>query len=122
MSNFALTPLRDNPANVWYTPPVDVLETENEWLLFADLPGVAAEDLDIEYREGKLFVRGHHANRERREYLVHGYQPGDFYRAFAIGDDIDTETIAAELKNGVLTLRLPKTDSVKPRRIEIKTE
>lgn len=104
-----------------FTPHVDILETEDELLLRADLPGVEPGDLDIRYENKELAIEGRVAPRNGHgKYLYSEYGLGDFYRTFNIGETIDPEKISAEMKNGVLTLHLPKTEAVKPKRIEVK--
>ena len=111
---------RDNPV---FTPQFDIFETDNELVLWGDLPGVTADDLNIDFEKNELIVRGKVASRqEGTQHLLNEYGIGDFYRTFAIGESIDTEKISAELKNGVLTLHLPKTEAVKPRKIAVKAE
>lgn len=89
--------------------------------MWGDLPGVTADDLDIDFENKELTIRGRVSPRqEGSQYLFAEYGVGDFYRTFSIGESIDTEKIAAELKNGVLTLHLPKTEAVKPRKIAVK--
>jgi HSP20 family protein len=103
-----------------YTPRVDIVETEHELLLQADMPGVAPEDLDIRYENGELSLVGKVAPRYAGvEHLVAEYGVGDFYRSYNISEAVDAEKISAELCSGVLTVHLPKTEAVKPRRIEV---
>lgn len=105
---------------VTYSPRVDIAETENELLLYADLPGVAAEHLDVQFENRELTIQGKVAPRHENGQLAYSeYGVGDFHRTFTIGEQIDTTKISAELKNGVLTLHLPKVEEVKPRRIEV---
>jgi HSP20 family protein len=59
--------------------------------------------------------------REKINFLYGEYGIGDFFRTFTIGETIDADKISAELKDGVLTLHLPKTEAVKPRRIEVQS-
>src|SRR5689334_12594096 len=104
---------------VTYSPRIDICETDHELVLFADLPGVCSEDLDIRYENRELTIHGKVQPRNEDVNFLYGeYGVGDFYRTFTIGEMIDAEKIAAELHNGVLTLHLPKTEKVKPRRIE----
>ncbi len=106
-----------------YVPRFDILETDDELILYGDLPGVAREDLDIRFEDRQLFVQGRVAPRHAEcEFLGGEYGIGDYYRVFNIGEDIDTERISAELSHGVLTIHLPKTEAVKPRKIAVKTE
>jgi HSP20 family protein len=108
-------------SGVTYTPRFDIFETDEELVLMGDLPGVAPEDLDIRFEDSVLTVDGRVAPRhEGHEALYCEYGIGDFRRSFNVGDAIDASKISAELKNGVLTLHLPKTEAVKPRRIEVK--
>lgn len=106
---------------VTFTPRVDILEHQDELLLFADLPGVKSEDLDIRFENGELALHGRCTPRQgENNFLTQEYGVGDFYRAFNIGETIDSNRISAELKNGVLTVHLPKSEAVKPRRIVVK--
>lgn len=106
-----------------FTPRVDIVETELELLLYADLPGVPAEDVDIRFEKGELVLHGRCAPRHEGVNLRFSeYGVGDFYRAFSISEAVDPTKIAASLKDGVLTLRLPKTEKAKPKRISVKAE
>jgi len=108
---------------VTYTPRFDIWETADELVLYGDMPGVAANDLDIQFENNQLTIHGKVKPRYEGIRFVGGeYGIGDFYRTFTIGETIDTSKISAELSNGVLTLHLPKTEAVKPRRIEVKSK
>ena len=103
-----------------FNPRIDICENEEELIVHADLPGVAPEDLDVHFENKELSIQGKVAPRPQdAEFLYSEYGIGDFYRTFRIGESIDAAKISAELKNGVLTLHLPKVEAVKPRRIEI---
>jgi len=103
-----------------YAPRFDIWETDEELILYGDLPGVEPTDLDIRFENRELTVLGKVAPRHTERRHLHGeYGIGDFYRTFAIGETIDGGKISAELKNGVLTLHLPKTEAVKPKRIVV---
>lgn len=103
-----------------YTPAADIWESENELIVYADMPGVAPEDLDVQFENGELRIHGKVRPRHEKINFLYGeYGIGDFYRAFTIGEMIDAEKIAAELHDGVLTLHLPKTAKAKPRRISV---
>ena len=106
-----------------YTPRVDILEKEDELVLFADMPGVKPEDADVRYENGELTLHGRCAPRRFGDGAVAAeYGVGDFYRAFTLSEDVDAQKITAELKNGVLTVHLPKVEAVKPRRIKVTGE
>jgi len=105
-----------------FTPRFDIFENDNELVLYGDLPGVSQQDLDIRFESNILEIHGQVEPRNNDRQTVYSeYGIGDFYRTFAIGESVDTEKISAELKNGVLTLHLPKTEEVKPRKIEVKS-
>jgi HSP20 family protein len=102
------------------TPRGDVLETPEELLLFLDLPGVKHEDLDVDFERGVLAVTGRRSAAERLGACVLGeYQPGDFSRTFIVGQEVDAAKIWAELKDGVLTVHLPKTAAARPVRVPV---
>lgn len=105
-----------------YSPRIDIWEKNDELVLYADLPGVAPEDLEIRFENRELTIHGKVQPRlEKLNFLYGEYGVGDFYRTFTIGEMIDADKIQAELHNGVLTLHLPKIEAVKPRRIEVKS-
>jgi len=93
------------------SPRVDVLETENEFLVLADMPGTRPEDVDIRFERGELSVHGRRACRNE-EFAT-------YHRTFAVADSVAADKIAAELKAGVLTIHLPKVEAVKPKRIAV---
>ena len=89
-------------------------------ILYGDLPGVIPEGLDVRFEKPVLTIHGAVSPRHSDIKFLHGeYGIGDFHRTFTIGEAIDTERISAELKNGVVTVHLPKSEKVKPRRIEV---
>ena len=104
-----------------FVPRFDILENDDELTLFGDLPGVSSEELDIRFENSQLIVYGKVAPRhDNCEFLYGEYGIGDFYRVFNVGESVDAGKISAELKNGTLTIHLPKTEAVKPRRIAVK--
>ena len=111
------------PLGLCFTPRVDIVETDEESLLLADLPGVKPEDVDVRFDNGELIIDGRCAPRgQGATCLLSEYGVGDFYRAFSISEHIDWQKISAELKNGVLTVHLPKAATVKPKKITVKGE
>ena len=104
-----------------YTPRIDIWESDEELVLYADMPGVPAENLDIHFENRELRIQGKVCPRHETINFLYGeYGIGDFHRTFTVGEAIDTERISAELQNGVLTVHLPKSEQVKPRRIDVK--
>jgi len=93
------------------SPRVDVMETENEFLVLADMPGTKPEDVDVRFERGELSI---HARRASRKDEFSAY-----HRTFAVADTVAADKIAAELKAGVLTIHLPKVEAVKPRKITV---
>jgi len=104
-----------------FTPRVDIIETPEELLLYADLPGVKSEDVDVRFENGELILHGKCPPRHQPgNFLRNEFDVGDFYRVFTLNESIDAEKIVAELKQGVLTVHLPKSEAVKPRKITVK--
>jgi len=102
-------------------PRVDVLENENEILLFADLPGVSAQDLRIDLEKERLTIEARRSGSpEQGTELLAEYRPADYRRTFLVPRSIERDKIDAELKAGVLKLRLPRADALKPRSIPIR--
>ncbi len=105
-----------------YRPAVDIVEQDDAFIVRADVPGATAKDLSIEYEKGVLSLRAAVARREPAgvKPLAREFGVGDFTREFRIGEGIDMAAVTAECANGVLTLRLPKAEAAKPRKIEVK--
>ena len=107
----------------YYTPLVDVLENNEAFVFQADLPGVRAQDLDVRFENGVLTIEGRVAPRQPqgRSYLWREYGVGHFYRSFHLETPVNADGIKAQLRNGVLELWVPKAESARSRRIDIKT-
>jgi len=107
-----------------YTPNVDILENREKLVLLADVPGAGPEDIDIQYEQGELAIRVRidpPSPEDVNRFLWREYAMGDYHRSFQLGEVIDTTKIHAEVTNGVLTVHLPKVESVKPRKIAVRT-
>lgn len=107
-----------------YMPALDLTETEGEYTLRADLPGVREQDLDIRVDDDNvLTVRGErHADESGRQggYEYHERSHGAFSRSVALPAGIDASKIDAEFRNGVLVVHVAKAEASKPRRIAIR--
>ena len=103
----------------YVTPAVDIYETLEGLVVKADLPGVAKDGLDLRVENNLLTIRGRAGHAAPGELLYREYELAHFFRQFELNDKVDQLKISAELKNGVLTLKLPKAEEAKPRRIEV---
>jgi HSP20 family protein len=103
-------------------PPVDVIEDASGITLLADLPGVSKEKLSVQLEPDSLTIEGEVALDipEGMESSHADVRQPRFRRVFSLSRELDTEHTSAELKNGVLTLRIPKAAHVQPRRIEVR--
>jgi HSP20 family protein len=115
---------KETPAGIssWYTPLVDVAESDEAFLFQADLPGVKSGDLDVSYDRGTLSIQAKVQPREKNNqvrWLWQEYGIGHYYRSFSLPVEIDVDGIKADLTDGVLTLYVPKADSARKRRIPI---
>jgi HSP20 family protein len=99
-------------------PMVDVYENADEYLVVADLPGVSREDIDIQFDRGELTLHARR-NATRDGALSREFTEVDFRRAFRVPEKVDTQNISAELEQGVLRLRLPKSPEIRPRKIRV---
>jgi HSP20 family protein len=106
-----------------FVPHVDILETESELLLLADLPGVRPEDIELHYERGELMLHARVRGRlPQQGMLLKEYEEGDFHRVFHVHESIDASRIEAQIKNGVLTVHLPKAEAVRPRQIKVRAQ
>jgi HSP20 family protein len=107
----------------YFTPRVDIYESDTELVMLADMPGVAPKDIDLRYEQGELILQGKVAPAPRTGHLILGeFEDGDFYRVFQIHESIDSTRIEAECKNGVLAVHLPKAESAKPKQVTVKAK
>ena len=105
-----------------WAPPVDLSETDEAFVLKAELPGFATEDLQIEVHDHRLTLRGERqreTDAKEEQYHRRERAYGRFERTFWLPTTVDAEKIHASLKDGVLELRLPKSEAAKPKRIAI---
>jgi HSP20 family molecular chaperone IbpA len=102
-------------------PPVDISERENEFIIEADMPGVQEGNIDIQYHQGELTIQGKIDVPENagENYRFRQFESTDFYRAFRIGESVDAANISAQCADGVLTVHLPKAETLKPRKIDV---
>lgn len=121
-SHSPTVPEQTRPGPV-YTPAVDIFENDSEITVLADLPGVKAQDLNIDLRESVLTLSGPVTGPEvpGRKSVLQEYESGMFFRQFTLSESIDQGKIDAKLKDGVLRLELPKLERAKPRQITVKT-
>lgn len=104
-----------------YSPDVDIFINDNEVVFAVDLPGVGKGDVNIQVDEtNTLIIRAKNSHKELEGPVMRQFRIGNYYRAFQISDDYDKDRVSASLENGHLQISIPKKESAKPRKIEIK--
>lgn len=106
-----------------WSPLVDISETEKEYLFKVELPEVKAQDVNVTIREGVLTIEGERqAEKEETGKKFHRVERyyGKFVRTFAVPVDADDTKVAAEFKDGMLAVHLPKAEKARPKTIEVK--
>ncbi|MGY1688637.1 Hsp20/alpha crystallin family protein [Geodermatophilus sp. SYSU D01105] len=103
-----------------WAPLADVEETDDAWSVEIDLPGVARDDVDIQLTDRELTVSGEVKEKERAGILRRrARRVGQFSYSVTLPGDVDADGVTAQLTDGVLTVRVPKSQQAKPRRIAI---
>lgn len=105
-----------------WAPPVDIFENENNIVLKAELPGVDPKDVEVRVEDNTLYLKGERKfAKETKEENYHRVERsyGSFARSFSLPNSIDADKVAAEYKDGLLTLTLPKREETKPKTIKI---
>ncbi len=101
-------------------PAVDIYETDTGWVLAADMPGVAKDQLDVQVERGVLTIAGRFSAEAPEGRTVHGgFRRPDYFRSLALSDEIDRGNISAGLNNGVLTVVLPRAEAARTRKITV---
>lgn len=104
----------------YVSPRVDIVETKDAYLLEAEMPGVTKEGLEISLENNELTLVGRRpAEKIEAELIYRESRPRDYRRAFVLDPTIDTAKIGARLEDGVVLLKLPKAERVKPRSIKV---
>ncbi len=105
-----------------WAPPIDVYETEDRYVITAEVPGLAREQIELAVQDNRLMIRGTRsagiAESANRRYHQVERGHGSFERTFRFADPVEDERITADLRDGVLTITLPKI-ATPPRRIQV---
>jgi HSP20 family protein len=107
----------------YFLPRADVVETENELEVTVDLPGMKPEEVNVEVKNGDLWITGKRAEeKEEKGKTYHRVERryGEFRRVLSLPAAIDSDKVAAKYDNGVLKVTIPKMEEAKPKRIEVK--
>lgn len=108
-----------------FSPALDVEENDDAFTLHVELPGVAADNVDVSIEENVLTVSGKrefYADKSTDTFRRVERRFGTFHRAVRLPDRVDPEGITASFKDGLLTIAVPKAESAKPRRIAVSTD
>jgi HSP20 family protein len=116
----AWSPMGAGNGGTWM-PLADIEETEDAWIIEAELPSVKRDDINVELRESELIITGEIKEKERKGVLRRrARRTGQFEYRVMLPGKADAEHIEANLHDGVLSVRVPKSEKEKPRRIEVK--
>lgn len=119
----ALTAEDENISVPEWAPLVDIIEDDKQYLIKAELPEVQKEDVKVTVESGTLIITGERkAEKEEKGRKFHRIERyhGRFMRSFALPDDVETESVKAEFKDGVLQVHLTKSEKSRPKQIEVK--
>ena len=112
----------DNYEPVDWSPRMEVEESENEFTLNIEVPGLTKKDIDISVKENIITISGEKKSAERKKesaYYLNEIRYGKFSRSFKLPGNVDVDKIKGTWNEGVLTVEIPKTELAKPRKIEI---
>ena len=115
-----MAPGEDNRPAALMTPLVDIETTDDGYVIRAEMPGVEKGGLEITVDNGELTILGRRKPTELTAELIYReIQPHDFRRVYELDPSIDTTKVSAKIDDGILTVRLPKAETVKPRKISV---
>ena len=130
MENKEMIPVKEEKNNLieelletqnYVSPLVNIYETDDEFVLSADMPGVVRKDVKVKVENDLLIMFGRidYVNEINKNYILNEQELGNYYRTFRISDSVDQNNIEAKYDNGKLVVDLPKNEKVKPRTINI---
>ncbi|MBW3540391.1 MAG: Hsp20/alpha crystallin family protein [Planctomycetes bacterium] len=110
--------------STWHVPAANVAESEGQYEVTLDLPGIKPDELNVEFKHGELWISGqrqHEHEEKGKTWHRVERQFGEFRRVIRLGDDVDAEKVNAEYRDGVLKISVPKTESAQTKRIEVRS-
>ena len=130
MENKEMIPVKENINNSidellekqnYISPHVNIYETNDEFVLVANMPGVLRDDLKVKVGKDSLTMFGKidYDKQTNKNYILKELEIGNYYRTFNISDSVNQEKIEAKYDNGQLVVSLPKNEKIKPRKIDI---
>lgn len=120
-NNF-LSPRSGQAESAVWSPQTDLVETDDEYRIHLDMPGISRDDITINYQDNTLTVHGTRREEQREEtaeFVRTERAFGEFHRSFTLPRTVDAEAIEANFDNGVLSIHVPKTEKSKKKKIEI---
>ena len=112
--------LANGHPEAYASPPVDIYETADGFVLAADLPGVSQDSLEVSVTHNVLTIKGRVTRELPGKVRYQEFQPASVFRQFRLGNALDTDQVDARLNDGVLRLRIPKARAAVARQIDIK--
>ena len=130
MENKEMVPVKENINNSideliekqkYVSPFVNIYETDDEFVLIANMPGLLRDDLKVKVEEDSLIMFGKidYDKQVNKNYILNELEIGNYYRRFNISDSVNRDRIEAKYDNGQLIVNLPKNEKIKPRKIDI---
>jgi len=130
MENKEMVPIKENINNSideliekqkYVSPFVNIYETDDEFVLIANMPGLLRDDLKVKVEEDSLIMFGKidYDKQVNKNYILNELEIGNYYRRFNISDSVNRDKIEAKYDNGQLIVNLPKNEKIKPRKIDI---
>ena len=119
---FEREPFFSPAARTEWLPPVDIKETDASYVFHMDVPGMKPEDLDVELHEGILSIRGSRTEEKKEEdkgYVRTERRQGSFARQFRVPTNVQADSLKAEVKDGVLTIEVPKGTEQGARKVTV---
>ena len=106
-------------------PKINVVENADDYTLTAEVPGMKEGDINVEIEDGTLTLTGRQEEKqetEEKNYRMREFQSRSFARSFRLGDGIDADRVSARIRNGILTVALPRKEEAKPKSVKVKFE
>lgn len=108
----------------WLRPTCNISETDDSWMVTVDLPGMKKDDIHVEIRQGELWISGERKElSEDNDKTYHRMESryGRFQRGIRLGEDLDTDQVDAEYRDGVLRISVPKTEASRTKHVQVKS-